>query len=120
MPPALVAQSLGEYLRGWWARVRGGDVGVLPVVLALVIVTVVFQLVSPSGRFLSPANMVNLFVQSSVFIVLAMAEGFVLLLGEIDLSVGYVGAIGGIIAGNMVQPGTRPALVVRDHLRTGL
>jgi D-xylose transport system permease protein len=105
VPPALVAQSLGEYLRGWWARVKGGDVGVLPVVLALVIVTIVFQLVSPSGRFLSPANMVNLFVQSSVFIVLAMAEGFVLLLGEIDLSVGYVGAIGGIIAGNMVQPG---------------
>jgi D-xylose transport system permease protein len=103
--PGVPAQTLGEYLRGWWVRVRGGDVGVLPVVLALVIVMIVFQVVSPSGRFLSPANLVNLFVQSSVFIVLAMAEGFVLLLGEIDLSVGYVGAIGGIIAGNMVQPG---------------
>jgi D-xylose transport system permease protein len=104
IPPGIVAQSMGAYLRGWWLRVRGGDAGVLPVVFALVIVTVVFQLVSPSGRFLSPANLVNLFVQSSVFIVLAMAEGFVLLLGEIDLSIGYVGAIGGIIAANFVQP----------------
>ena len=34
-----------------------------------------------------------------------MGEGFVLLLGEIDLSMGYVGAIGGIVAANMVQPG---------------
>ena len=105
IPTGVPAQSLRDYLRGWWVRVRSGDVGVLPVVLALVIVMVVFQVVSPSGRFLSPANLVNLFIQSSVFIVLAMAEGFVLLLGEIDLSVGYVGAIGGIIAGNMVQPG---------------
>ena len=61
--------------------------GVLPVVLALVIVTVVFTARQPERHvFLSPANLVNLFDQSAVFIVLAMAEGFVLLLGEIDLS----------------------------------
>jgi D-xylose transport system permease protein len=105
LPPALVAQSMSQYLRSWSVRVRSGDAGVLPVVLALVAVTVVFQIVSPRGLFLSPANIVNLFIQSSVFIVLAMAEGFVLLLGEIDLSIGYVGAIGGIIAANFVQPG---------------
>jgi D-xylose transport system permease protein len=104
LPPALIAQSMGQYLRGWSVRVRSGDAGVLPVVLALVGVTVVFQIVSPRGLFLSPGNIVNLFIQSSVFIVLAMAEGFVLLLGEIDLSIGYVGAIGGIIAANFVQP----------------
>ena len=54
--------------------------------------------------FLSPTNLVNLFDQSAVFIVLAMGEGFVLLLGEIDLSIGYVAAIGGIVAAQLVQP----------------
>jgi len=40
-----------------------------------------------------------------VFIVLAMGQGFVLLLGEIDLSIGYVAAIGWIVTANLVQPG---------------
>ena len=105
VPPELVAQSMGQYLRAWSVRVRSGDAGVLPVVLALVGVSVVLQIVSPRGLFLSPGNLVNLFIQSSVFIVLAMSEGFVLLLGDIDLSIGYVGAIGGIVAANLVQPG---------------
>jgi D-xylose transport system permease protein len=104
IPPEIVAQSLGAYLRGWLARVRGGDAGVLPVALALVGVTIAFTVVSPNHVFLSAANLVNLFDQSAVFIVLAMGEGFVLLLGEIDLSIGYVGAIGGIIAAQLVQP----------------
>lgn len=104
IPPEIVAQSLGEYLRAWSARVRGGDAEILPVVIALVAVTVVFTIVSPDHVFLSSANLVNLFDQSAVFIVLAMGEGFVLLLGEIDLSIGYVGAIGGIVAALLVQP----------------
>jgi len=102
IPPEFVAQSAGEYLRAWWARVRGGDAGVLPVVLALVLVTIVFSILN--DNFLTASNLVNLFDQSAVFIVLAMAEIFVLLLGEIDLSIGYVAAIGGVIAAGLVQP----------------
>ena len=105
IPPEIVAGSLSQYMRAWAVRVRSGDAGILPVVAALVLVTIVFQIVSPAGRFLSAGNLVNLVIQSSVFVVLAMGEGFVLLLGEIDLSMGYVAAIGGIIAANMVQPG---------------
>lgn len=105
IPPELVAGSLGQYTRGWLVRARNGNAGVLPVVLALVILAVVFQLVSPNHVFLSPANLVNLFIQSSVFMVLAMAEGFALLLGEIDLSIGYVAAVGGIVTADLVQPG---------------
>ena len=104
IPPAIAAQSLREYLRAWVARVRGGDAGVLPVALALVAVGVVFTVVSPNHVFLSAGNLVNLFDQSAVFIVLAMGEGFVLLLGEVDLSIGYVAAIGGIVAAQLVQP----------------
>src|SRR5664280_3698295 len=106
IPPAIVAQSLSEYLRAWSARVRGGDAGVLPVAFALVAVLVVFTIVSKNHVFLSAGNLVNLFDQSAVFIVLAIGEGFVLLLGEIDLSIGYVAAIGGIVAAQLVQPST--------------
>ncbi|HYC07538.1 MAG TPA: hypothetical protein VEG29_06400, partial [Candidatus Binatia bacterium] len=97
VPLEVPAQSLGEYLTRWWLRVRSGDAGVLPVVVALVIVAIVFAIVSPNHVFLSPTNLVNLFDQSAVFIMLAIGEGFVLLLGEIDLSIGYVAAIGGIV-----------------------
>ncbi len=65
---------------------------------------VVFTVVSKNHVFLSAGNLVNLFDQSAVFIVLAIGEGFVLLLGEIDLSIGYVAAIGGIVAAQLVQP----------------
>jgi ABC-type xylose transport system, permease component len=104
IPPEIMAQSLGQYFRAWVTRARSGDAGVLPVIVALVAVTVVFTIVSPHNVFLSAGNLVNLFDQSAVFIVLAMGEGFVLLLGEIDLSIGYVAAIGGIVAANLVQP----------------
>ena len=104
IPPEIVAQSLGQYLRGWFARVRAGDAGVLPVVAALVAVVIVFEFLSPNNVYLSPRNLVDLFSQSTVFIILAVGETFVLLLGEIDLSIGYVAAIGGIVAGLLVQP----------------
>jgi D-xylose transport system permease protein len=106
IPPEIVAQSLGEYLRAQMLRIRGGDSGVLPVVLALTAIVIVFQSISPHHVFLSAGNIVNLFLQSAVFMVLAMAEIFVLLLGEIDLSIGYVGPVGAVIAVQLVQPTT--------------
>ena len=102
LPPGLVAQSLGQYLRAWWARVRGGDSGVLPVVLAIVVVAVSFQVAN--SKFLSPQNLVNLIEQSTVYMVLAMAEIFALLLGEIDLSVGLVMGLGSVVVAELVQP----------------
>jgi D-xylose transport system permease protein len=106
VPPEIVAQSLGEYLRAWMARLRSGESGVLPVIAGLVLIIVIFQAISPHHVFLSAGNVVNLFQQSAVFMVLAMAEAFVLLLGEIDLSVGFVAAVGGLIGVQLVQPTT--------------
>src|SRR5215469_7913776 len=103
VPPELLAQSLGQYLRAWWLRVRGGDSGVLPVVLAIVVVAVVFELITPQHAFLRPSNLVYIFGLSTVYMVLAMAETVVLLLGEIDLSVGAVALFGGVIAFKLVQ-----------------
>jgi D-xylose transport system permease protein len=106
VPPEIVAQTLGEYFRTWLSRIRSGDSGILPVILGLVVMTVVFEAISPHNVFLSAVNVVNLFQQSAVFMVLAMGEIFALLLGEIDLSIGYVGAVGAAIAVQLVQPTT--------------
>jgi D-xylose transport system permease protein len=105
VPPELVAQSLGQYLRAWWLKVRSGDSGVLPVLLAMVVVAVVFQIITPEHAFLRPSNLVYIFGLSTVYMVLAIAETVVLLIAEIDLSVGAVALIGGVIAFKLVQPG---------------
>ena len=106
VPPELVAQSLRDYLHGWVIRIRSGESGMLPVLLALIAIVVVFQSISPHHVFLSAGNVVNLFLQSSYFMVFAMAEIFALLLGEVDLSIGYVGPVGAVIAVQLVQPST--------------
>ena len=106
VPPAIVAQTLGQYARAWVGRMRAGDIGVLPVVVGLVACMVVFEIISPNHVFLHPDNLVNLFEQSAVYMVLAMAETFALILGEIDLSIGFLGACGAVIAVQLVQPVT--------------
>jgi D-xylose transport system permease protein len=103
VPPEIIAQSFGQYLRAWWAKVRNGDSGVMPVLLAMVVVAVVFQIITPQHAFLRPSNLVYIFGLSTVYMILAMAETLVLLLGEIDLSVGAVALIGGVIAFKLVQ-----------------
>jgi D-xylose transport system permease protein len=103
VPPELIAQSLRQYLRAWRLRVISGNSGVLPVILAIVLVAVVFELITPEHAFLRPSNLVYIFGLSTVYMVLAMAETVVLLLGEIDLSVGAVALTGGVIAFKLVQ-----------------
>jgi D-xylose transport system permease protein len=103
VPPEILARSLGQYLRASWLRVRSGNSGVLPVVLAIVIVAVVFEVITPEHAFLRPSNLVYIFGLSTVYMVLAIAETVVLLLAEVDLSVGAVALIGGVIAFKLVQ-----------------
>ena len=90
--PEVIADSLGEYVRIWISRVRNGESGALPVILGLVAIVVYFQI--RSSLFLSAGNLVNLIGQAAWIIMLGMAEVFVLLLGEIDLSIGYTSALG--------------------------
>jgi D-xylose transport system permease protein len=103
IPPVLVAQSLGQYMRAWLLQIRSGNSGVLPVVLGIVIVAVVFEIITPEHAFLRPSNLVFIFGLSTVYMVLAIAETAVLLLAEVDLSVGAVALIGGVIAFKLVQ-----------------
>jgi D-xylose transport system permease protein len=94
--PELIADSLGEYAGLWWRRVRNGESGALPVIIGLIAIVVYFQ--ARSSLFLSAGNLVNLMIQAAWIVTLGMAEVFVLLLGEIDLSIGYSSVIGAVIA----------------------
>jgi D-xylose transport system permease protein len=90
--PDVIADSLGEYVKIWLSRVRNGESGALPVILGLVAIVIYFQ--ARSSLFLSAGNLVNLATQAAWIVMLGMAEVFVLLLGEIDLSIGYTSALG--------------------------
>ena len=94
--------SFNEYVTVWFKRVRSGESGVLPVIAGLVVIIIIFQI--ERSRFLSALNLVNLLQQSAQFIVLGMAEIFVLLLGEIDLSLGYSGAVGAAVMTILAYP----------------
>ncbi len=93
--PDVLANSLGEYLRIQLRRIRSGESGALPVVIGLVAIVIYFQV--RNSLFLSPGNLVNLLIQGAPYIILGMAEVFVLLLGEIDLAVGFTGAVAAVI-----------------------
>ncbi len=79
-----------------WTKVRRGEATLLPILLGLAVLVIYFQI--RNSVFLSAGNLTNLFVQATIFILLAMAETWLLLLGEIDLSVGYVAALGATTA----------------------
>lgn len=88
IPAAGDTGGIGQAVRDYWARVRGGDIGSLPAVLGLIALVVLFGALE-GGTFLSIFNFANLINQSAAIIVLAMGLVFVLLLGEIDLSAGF-------------------------------
>jgi D-xylose transport system permease protein len=76
------------------ARLRDADLGPLPILLGLAVIAAVFQ--SQNPNFLTERNFVNLVVQMAGIATIAYGLVFVLLLGEIDLSVAYVSAVAGV------------------------
>lgn len=79
------------------ARMASGDLGLLPVIFALIIIWIVFQFMN--SHFLDPRNLSNLVQQIVVIGTLSVGATFVLLLGEIDLS---IAAVSGVSAGILV------------------
>jgi D-xylose transport system permease protein len=94
-------QSFDEYMRAYWSRVRGGDLGNLPIIIGIIIIAILFQ--SQNANFLTARNLVNLFVQMSIFTVIGYGIVFVLLLGEIDLSAGYTAGVSAVIIGQLLS-----------------
>jgi D-xylose transport system permease protein len=88
-------RGIGGAVGAFISRVRGGDLGSLPVVAALAVIWIVFQIINPN--FLSSANLVNLTMQSAAVGTISIGIVLVLLLGEIDLSVGSVSGLAAAI-----------------------
>jgi D-xylose transport system permease protein len=85
------AGGSAAYARNYLGRVRGGELGSLPALAGLVVITAVFAVVHQG--FLSAYNIEALVIQAAPIIVMAMGLVFVLLLGEIDLSAGTTGGL---------------------------
>jgi D-xylose transport system permease protein len=101
-PAAAPRETIGAYARRWTGNVRGGELGSLPIIVGLLIIAVVFQV--QNDRFLTAGNFVNLMVQGAAYALVAMGIVFVLLLGEIDLSVGYVSGVAGVLTALLLLP----------------
>ncbi|MCL8025164.1 sugar ABC transporter permease [Nocardioides bruguierae] len=82
------SQGIGGVLSGFVNRVRGGELGMLPVIVGLIVIAIVFQLNEPT--FLSSRNLVSITQFAAPVGVISLGIVLVLLLGEIDLSVGSV------------------------------
>jgi simple sugar transport system permease protein/D-xylose transport system permease protein len=99
-------------------RVRAGDLGAAPVVAGLVLIWAVFGILNPV--FLSPTNLVNLTMQSAAVGVMAIGIVLLLLIGEIDLSVGSVsGLSSAILAVGFVQLGLPLGIVIVGSVLSG-
>lgn len=94
--------SLRSLARKWVVGLRSGELGVLPIVGGLLLTAVVFQ--SLNSNYLTPGNLVNLMSQGAAISTIAMGLVFVLLIGEIDLSVGYVSGVAAVIMAQFLLP----------------
>lgn len=91
------SDGLGGAIRAFLDRVRAGDLGPLPVIVGLVIICTVFE--SLSSVFLSSNNLVNLLYDSSTTGVISLGIVCILMVGEIDLSVGSVSGFASAMLG---------------------
>ncbi len=89
------ADSFGAYARASLQRIRSGESGVGPIIIGLIAIIVFFQIDQPI--FLHASNLGNLFPEASIYVMFGLAEMFALVLSEIDLSVGFAGAVGAFI-----------------------
>lgn len=89
--------SLAAMAKGFVDRVRSGDLGMLPVAVGLVVISVVFSALNPV--FLAPNNLVNLLFDCATVGVISLGIVCVLVLGEIDLSVGSMSGLASAMVG---------------------
>ena len=112
------ASGVSGSLKAFLDKVRAGDVGSLPVVVGLVVIWTVFTVMNPI--FLSANNLVNLLFDCSTIGVIALGIVCVLMLGEIDLSVGSMSGVGSALMGVLwVNSGVPVPLAIAASLALG-
>ena len=92
-------EGLAGALRTFYDQIRSGDLGMLPVVVGLILISVVFTSINPI--FLAPRNLANLLFDAAAVGFIALGVVFVLLLGEIDLSIGSMSGLSSAILGTV-------------------
>lgn len=90
-------EGLSGALRAFIDRVRSGDLGMLPVFVGLLLITLVFSTLNPV--FLAPNNLVNLLFDAAAIGLISLGVVCVLLLGEIDLSIGSMSGLASALVG---------------------
>jgi D-xylose transport system permease protein len=83
--------NVREQVNAYLSRVKGGEMGALPSVLSLFVLTLLFSLLNP--YFLTQGNFANLLTQTATLMMIAMALVFVILIAEIDLSAGVTSGV---------------------------
>ena len=88
-----------------WLNLRTGNLGAVPIIVGEIVVVIIFGLTATN--FFTAVNFVNLITQTAGTAMLAYGVVFVLLLGEIDLSIGYLAGIGALDRGGAPAAGQR-------------
>ncbi|ESW85858.1 MULTISPECIES: ABC transporter permease [unclassified Mesorhizobium] len=110
--------GVGGAISAFFDRVRSGDLGSLPVIVGLVIIWSVFTALNPV--FVSSSNLVNLLFDCSTVGVIALGIVFVLMVGEIDLSVGSISGFASAMVGTLwVNQGWPVALAILAAIAVG-
>jgi D-xylose transport system permease protein len=94
-------ESVGSQI---WENIKGGNLGSAPVIVGLTIIVIVFSFTAQN--FFTAGNLNNIITQMMGTTMLAFGVVFVLLLGEIDLSIGYLSGIAGVLAAELQNPGS--------------
>ncbi|MFG1924038.1 sugar ABC transporter permease [Cryptosporangium sp. NPDC048952] len=117
-PRLIQARGPMGYVGALAQRLKSGDIGSLPIIVGLVVIVIVFQ--SLNNTFLNAFNLVNLCLQIASLTIIALGITLVLLLGEIDLSIGSVsGVAAAIVAVMNATHGVNPWLSVLSAVVAG-
>ncbi len=115
-PPQRTETASPTIARARWDAFKGGDVGSVPVIVGIIAITIFFT--AKTNIFFTAVNFSNLIGQMAGVTVIAVGIVFVLLIGEIDLSVGYVSGIGSVVVAEFQMAGSShdyPGLVAIGH-----
>jgi D-xylose transport system permease protein len=103
---------------GFKNKLAGGDLGLIPVIIGLILIWLVFQTVN--ANFLSGRNLSNLILQIAEIGMLGIGETFILLLGEIDLSIGAVSGVAAAVLVLLSNAGVNPWIAILAAIAAGV
>ena len=97
--PELVGEGFVQRVRD---NIRGGNLGSWPVLIGLAVIVLFFSL--KADNFFTASNFINIILQMAGVTMLAYGVVFVLLIGEIDLSISYISGIAGVVVAQLTLP----------------